>query len=82
MPTRRNHPYQALGDVVLGFRSLNNFRLKPRLKSRRVQFTSSVTGYHYLAPDDFDLATGLGSVDVSRLVNAWVSPVMSDSPDN
>ena len=44
---------EALGDVVLGFRSLNNFRLKPRLKSRRVQFTSSVTGYHYLAPDHF-----------------------------
>ncbi len=44
---------EALGDVVLGFRSLNNFRLKPRLKSRRVQFTSSVTGHHYLAPDDF-----------------------------
>ena len=36
----------------------------------------------YTAGNGYDLATGLGSVDVSRLVNAWVSPVMSDSPDN
>ena len=44
---------EALTDIVLGFRSLNNFPLKSRLKSRKVRFTSSITGYHYLAPDDF-----------------------------
>ncbi len=36
----------------------------------------------YTAGNGYDLATGLGSVDVSRLVNAWVSSVMSDSPHN
>ena len=36
----------------------------------------------YAAGNGYDLATGLGSVDVSRLVNAWVLPLMSSSPDN
>ncbi len=49
----------AFADVVLGFRSFNNFRMTPRPHLRRVdktvfpQFTSSVTGNHFLAPADF-----------------------------
>jgi subtilase family serine protease len=49
----------ALAEVVLGFRSLDNYRLKPRSVVRRVSsslkpnFTSSVSGNHFLAPGDF-----------------------------
>src|SRR5262245_12802117 len=42
----------ALGDVVLGLRSLDDFRLKPRVKTRRSNFTSSLTGKHFLTPND------------------------------
>jgi subtilase family serine protease len=44
----------ALSDVVMGFRGLNNFELKPRtLKQLSAKFTSSVSGNHYVAPPDF-----------------------------
>src|ERR1019366_4217970 len=47
----------ALSGIVLGFRGLNNYPVKPRAlkKSSSVQpnFTSSISGLHYLAPDDF-----------------------------
>jgi subtilase family serine protease len=42
----------ALGNVVRGLRSLDDFRLKPRLKTRRANFTSSITGNHFLTPED------------------------------
>jgi len=44
----------ALSDVVMGFRGLNNFELKPRmLKQTNAKFTSIVSGNHYVAPPDF-----------------------------
>jgi subtilase family serine protease len=44
----------AFSDVVMGFRGLNNFELKPRtLKQMNAKFTSSVSGNHYIAPPDF-----------------------------
>jgi subtilase family serine protease len=50
----------AFASMVLGFRGLNNFPLKPRgLKSREANipahpnFTSEISGSHFLAPDDF-----------------------------
>jgi subtilase family serine protease len=50
----------ALASIVLGFRGLNNFPVKPRgLKSREANipanpnFTSNISGSHFLAPDDF-----------------------------
>ena len=58
----------AFADVVLGFRSLNNFRLNPRPNIRSIdrtvspQFTSSVTGNHYLAPADFATIYNLGGL--------------------
>ena len=58
----------AFADVVLGFRSLNNFRLNPRPNIRSIdravspQFTSSATGNHYLAPADFATIYNLGSL--------------------
>jgi subtilase family serine protease len=44
----------ALEPLVLGIRSLNNYRLRPRAKTRSLNpsFTSSISGNHYLAPDD------------------------------
>jgi subtilase family serine protease len=43
---------RALANVVLGFRSLHDFKPKPR-GMIRPKFTSSVTGNHFLTPDDF-----------------------------
>lgn len=46
----------ALAAVVLGIRGLNNFRPKAhlsRIRSVRPNFTSSSSGSHFLAPQDF-----------------------------
>jgi subtilase family serine protease len=49
----------ALAEVVLGFRSLDDYRLKPRSVVRTLNpslkpnFTSSVSGKNFLAPADF-----------------------------
>jgi len=55
----------ALGGVVSGFRSLNNFRMKPRPR-----FTSSVTGNHYVTPADFATIYNLGGVYADGLDGA------------
>jgi subtilase family serine protease len=54
----------ALANVVLGFRALNDFRPKPKgirtLKhSVRPEFTSSISGNHFLSPDDVATIYGL-----------------------
>ena len=41
----------ALSDVVAGFRGLNNFHLKPRLKKAVADYTLA-RGVHHIAPDD------------------------------
>jgi subtilase family serine protease len=38
-------------NAVLGFRSIHNFRAKSRMLKGK--FTSSLTGYHFLVPDDW-----------------------------
>jgi subtilase family serine protease len=43
----------GIAPVVLGFRNLNNFRPKPHLRRADPQFTSSISGNHFLVPDDF-----------------------------
>jgi subtilase family serine protease len=50
----------ALGEVVLGFHNMNDFRPRARAKIRRVtgdqltpHFTSSLSGSHFLIPGDF-----------------------------
>jgi subtilase family serine protease len=45
----------AFGSVVLGVTGLQNFRLKPRIRTQvaNPQFTSSVTGSHWVSPSDF-----------------------------
>ncbi len=50
----------ALGSIVAGFRGLNNYQLKPRSVKQnpmsgipQPEFTSSISGNHYVAPGDF-----------------------------
>jgi hypothetical protein len=63
----------AIADLVLGFRALNNFRLKPRPSQRAVnatftpQFTSNITGSHFLSPSDFATIYNLNSLYASGL---------------
>jgi subtilase family serine protease len=42
----------ALGSVVQGIRGLDDFRFKPRVKARHANFTSNLSGNHYLVPAD------------------------------
>ena len=42
---------RALAGKVLAFRSLHNFR--PRAHGIKNRFTSNISGYHFIAPDDF-----------------------------
>jgi len=64
---------EALSDVVLGFRSLSNFALRPRLRKRAVttptapRFTSTISGYHYVSPSDFATIYGLSGLYSSGL---------------
>lgn len=49
---------QAFADVVLAVRGLDNFRPKPMLRTRTIssadpRFTSSISGNHFLNPNDF-----------------------------
>src|SRR5438270_1719596 len=55
-----------LADVVAGFRGLNNFHLKPRLKKADPDYTQA-RGVHHIAPDD--LAT---VYDIAPLYQAGV----------
>ncbi|MDR3418025.1 MAG: S53 family peptidase [Nevskia sp.] len=43
----------ALSSVVAGVDHLDDFRPKPRLAPAQPRFTSSISGNHYLVPDDF-----------------------------
>jgi subtilase family serine protease len=64
----------ALADVVLGFRGLDNVRPKPRTIIRRVppaahsRFTSSISGDHFLTPNDFETI-----YDISGLYQSGIS---------
>jgi subtilase family serine protease len=46
------HVPAALSSTVLGFRGLDDFRPSPRVQARP-EFTSHVTGNHFVAPGDF-----------------------------
>lgn len=45
----------AFANVISGIHGLSNFRLKPQgvVKSMKADFTSSISGDHYIAPEDF-----------------------------
>ena len=43
----------AFANVVMGFTGLHDFRLKARVRTTHPEFTSSVTGAHYVEPGDF-----------------------------
>jgi subtilase family serine protease len=69
----------AIAGVVLGFRGLDNYRPKPRGTVRRVtpaaapHFTSSISGNHYLAPNDFATIYDLNSLYHSGINGAGQS---------
>jgi subtilase family serine protease len=54
-PSREPAVPAALAGVVSGFRGLHDFRMKPRVRALRADFTSSVSGNHFLVP--YDVAT-------------------------
>ena len=54
----------AIAGVTLGVRNLAEFRPRPRMRLKP-RYTSSVSGAHYLAPNDFDTI-----YDVTPLYNA------------
>ncbi len=43
----------ALSGIVLGFRGLDNLRPRPTARTGKPNFTSHVTGNHFVAPSDF-----------------------------
>jgi subtilase family serine protease len=47
------HVPAALSSTVLGFRGLDDFRPSPRVHLPKPEFTSHVTGNHFVAPGDF-----------------------------
>ncbi len=47
------HVPAALSSMVLGFRGLDDFRPTPRVHLPKPEFTSHVTGNHFVAPGDF-----------------------------
>lgn len=54
----------AFANVVLGVRNLNDFRPLPRQRAQRIltaspRFTSTLSGNHFLAPDDFATIYGI-----------------------
>ena len=49
----------GLAGVVLAIRGMNDFRPRPRGVRMAPHFTSSVSGKHFLAPDDFATIYGL-----------------------
>ena len=59
----------AFSGVVAGFRNLDDFRPRPRVRARTVRpdFTSSVSGNHYLAPSDFAVLYDLNPLYASGL---------------
>ncbi len=78
-----------LAGVVLAFHGLNNFRPVPRAVMRRVprpEFTSGISGNHFLAPDDFATIynvrplynTGIDGAAQSLAVMGQTDLVMSD----
>jgi subtilase family serine protease len=69
----------AFGNAVLGFRGLHNFRARPRmLKSR---FTSNITGYHYIVPDDFATIYDLHAIYNSGITGAGQKIVVVGQSD-
>jgi subtilase family serine protease len=54
----------ALANIVSGVRALNDFkpRSHPNMKQVKSAFTSSISGSHFLSPDDFATIYGLKSL--------------------
>jgi subtilase family serine protease len=77
----------AIADVVVGFRGLDNFRPKPRTVIRRVtpaaqpRFTSSISGDHYLTPNDVGTIYEINSLYQSGINGAGQSIAVMGQTD-
>jgi subtilase family serine protease len=75
----------AFANLVLGFRGLNNFRLKARPNHRAVmntpQFTSSVTGSHFLSPSDFATIYDLNPLYANGINGSGQSIIIAGQTD-
>jgi subtilase family serine protease len=77
----------AIADVVLGFRGLDNFRPKPRAVIRRVapgalpHFTSSISGDHFLTPNDIGTIYDINSLYDSGINGAGESIAVTGQTD-
>src|SRR5262249_6523443 len=76
----------AIANVVLGFRSLNNFRLRPRPNQRSVmapspQFTSNLSGNHFLSPSDFATIYNLNALYAAGIDGRGQSIVIAGQTD-
>ena len=62
----------TLANIVSGIRALNDFRPRPHphLKQVKSAFTSSISGNHFLAPDDFATIYGLKALYNSGITGA------------
>lgn len=77
----------AFAEIVLGFRALNDFRLSPRPDKRSVtappsaQFTSSLSGTHFLSPADFSTIYSLNSLYAAGIDGRGQSIVVAGQTD-
>jgi subtilase family serine protease len=77
----------AFAGLVLGFRGLNNFRLAPRPNQKLVsagvtsQFTSAVTGNHFLSPSDFGTIYDLNALYAAGINGSGQSIVIVGQTD-
>ncbi len=71
---------KTLEGMVAGIRGLNDFHPRPRL-IRRPHFTSSITGLHFIAPDDFATIYDLHTLYSSGIDGTGVSIAVAGQTD-
>jgi hypothetical protein len=74
----------ALSGMVSDVRGLNDFRLKPRVrlaKRTSAQFTSGVSGAHYLAPGDFATIYDVGPLYSAGFTGKGVTIAVTGQTD-
>jgi subtilase family serine protease len=71
----------AIAAVVKGVTGLNNFRMKPHVRALRPEFTSSISGNHYLAPGDIYTMYGMSGVMQSGFNGTGVTIAVTGQVD-
>ena len=73
---------QALQGVVMGIRGLNDFHPHPHLRSvMQPRFTSSISGNHYVAPEDFWIIYNVKPLLASGITGAGESIAVAGQTD-